>query len=73
MLRQSHLYRNCPDNFDRTSAEDSKIMIATGEDDTAYDDVYNSDVYLIRQRRLLQTVVYVINYDCPLVYGFFWI
>ena len=35
------MYRNCPDNPDRTSAVESKIMIATGEDDAADEDVNN--------------------------------
>ena len=38
---------NCPDNLNRTSAEHSKIMIATGGDDIADEDVYNSTAYVI--------------------------
>jgi Reverse transcriptase (RNA-dependent DNA polymerase) len=44
---KGHLYRNCPDNPDRTSAGDSKIMVAAGEDDAADDDVYDSTVFMI--------------------------
>ena len=40
-----HLYRNCPDNSD--SVKDSEVLLATGEDDSADDNVYDSTVYLI--------------------------
>jgi hypothetical protein len=44
---KGHLYRNCPDNPDRAPAEDTKIMIAAGEDDTADEDVYDSAAFMI--------------------------
>ena len=46
-LVKGHLYRDCPDNLDRATAKDSKILIATGENDTADIDVYNSAAFLI--------------------------
>ena len=42
---QGNLYRNCPDNPDRV--KDSEVLLATGEDDSADDEVYDSKVYLI--------------------------
>jgi hypothetical protein len=44
---KGHLYRNCPDNPNRAPAEDTKIMIAAGEDDAADEDVYDSTAFMI--------------------------
>ena len=44
---KGHLYRNCPDNPDRASAGDSTIMIASGEDDTTDEDIYDSTVFML--------------------------
>lgn len=44
---KGHLYRNCPDNPDRVSTKDSKILIAAGEDEIADEDVYDSTVFVI--------------------------
>ena len=46
-LVKGHLYRDCPDNRDRATAKDSKILIASGEDDAADEDVYDSAAILI--------------------------
>ena len=45
MLRQRS--PNCPENPDRAPAEDTKIMIASGEDDAADEDVYDSAAFII--------------------------
>ena len=45
---KGHLYRNCPDNPDRV--KDSEVLLATGDDDSADDNVYDSTVYLIEDR-----------------------
>ena len=47
---KGHLYRNCPDNPDRV--KDSEVLLATGEDDSADDDVYDSTVYLIEDGKI---------------------
>ena len=44
-MAKGHLYRNCPDNSNRV--KDSEVLLATGEDESADDDVYDSTVYLI--------------------------
>jgi hypothetical protein len=41
------LYRNCPDNPDRAPAEGTKIMISSGEDDPADEDVYVFYAFMI--------------------------
>ena len=41
LLVKGHLYRDC------STAKDSKILIATGENDTADEDVYDSAAFLI--------------------------
>ena len=41
-LMKGHIYRDCPDNTQRSPTLDTKVMIATGEDDAADEDFYDS-------------------------------
>ena len=49
-LVKGHIYRDCPDNPDRSSAQESTVMIAKGEDDgddTADEDIYDSSAFIV--------------------------
>ena len=49
-LVKRHIYRDCPDNPDRSSAQESTVMIARGEDDdddTADEGTYDSSAFIV--------------------------
>lgn len=41
-LVKGHIYRNCPDNPQRSPTPETKVMIARGEDDAADEDIFDS-------------------------------